>query len=91
MNLAFNYLQPREDIKVFFGNTIEDDYKSQLYLEQYLKHKILNDDNKLNDQTKTIVDNIFKDKQESNDYKEYENIANNEPYESMENTRRQWL
>ena len=58
---------------MFFGNTIEDDYKSQLYLEQYLK------DNKLNDKAKAIIDEIFKDNKESNDYKDFENIANNEP------------
>ena len=51
--------EPREDVKVFFGNTVEDDYKSEKYLEEYLRNLLVTEDGKLTEECKKMQREII--------------------------------
>ena len=53
-------IEPREEVKIFFGNTVDDDYKSELFLNSYLKDKLLTGNNQLSQECERVFNEIAK-------------------------------
>lgn len=53
-------IEPREDVKIFFGNNVDDDYKSELFLNSYLKQKLITDNNQLSQECERVFNEIVK-------------------------------
>jgi hypothetical protein len=64
---------------VYFGNTFEDDYKSELFLCEFLKDKLLNENKKLREETQKVIDEIYKDDKNNKEYYDFTTLVSNEP------------